>query len=112
MTTAKKTAPPEAVPTGPTVDFDDLLAESQRPPVDVIVAGRAFAVAFPTGRQAKLIDAAAEKGDDVELMRILFGPDNGDELVELMADAPADLPGKLMGKIWEKFGITPGNLAG
>ena len=110
MTTAKKAVP--TAPTGPTVDFDDLLVEAQRPPVDVVVRGRAFAVSFPTGRQAKLIDAAAHAGDDVELMRILFGPDNGDELAELLADAPADMPGKLMGAIWEKFGITPGNLAG
>lgn len=69
--------------------WDAYVAEAQRPPVLLRLSDTDVLTAtMPTRRQLRRINEALRRGDDDEVVTVLFGPEDAARLIELAEDAP------------------------
>ncbi|MCW2904694.1 MAG: hypothetical protein JWO67_6959 [Streptosporangiaceae bacterium] len=92
------------------LDFSQLLAEAQRPPLefDIGDGGPPIVIEFPDGERSADIEKARMTTDEPGLILALFGLEQGERLNAVFKTAPADLPGRLVRRVFEEFEI-PGN---
>jgi len=100
------------------IDFDNLLAEAQRPPVTFHLPDGnddPIVVHFPDRERAELIDKARMSGglgnSDANLIAVLFGDDQGKRINAFLDHSPADLGGRLVERVFREFRLpdAPGN---